>query len=87
MTEKPTLATTAGAPVADNPNTLTAGPRGPVLLQDYRPPEKLAPQNRERVPKRTVHAKGWGADVTLTVTGDITRYTQAEVQVPDCHSS
>ena len=57
MSKKPTL-TTTGAPVADNQNAITAGPRGPVLLQDY---QLIAHQNRERIPERTVHAKGWGA--------------------------
>ncbi len=75
----PTLTTTAGAPVADNQNSLTAGPRGPVLLEDHQLLEKLAHQNRERIPERTVHAKGWGAYGTLTVTNDITRYTRAKL--------
>jgi len=79
MTERPTLTTTAGNPVADNQNSLTAGPRGPVLLQDYQLIEKLAHQNRERIPERTVHAKGWGARGTFTVTNDITQYTKAAV--------
>ncbi|MGB8600684.1 MAG: catalase, partial [Rhizomicrobium sp.] len=71
MTDKPTLTTSAGNPIADNQNTLTAGPRGPVLMQDYQLIEKLAHQNRERIPERTVHAKGWGAFGTLTMTHDI----------------
>ncbi len=75
--KKERLTTTAGAPVADNQNSLTAGPRGPVLLQDYQLIEKLAHQNRERIPERVVHAKGWGAYGTFTVTKDITRYTRA----------
>ncbi len=73
------LTTTAGAPVPDNQNTITAGPRGPVLLQDYQLLEKLAHQNRERIPERVVHAKGWGAFGTLTITHDITKYTRAKV--------
>src|SRR6266702_6965973 len=73
------LNTTAGALVPDNQNSLTAGPRGPVLLQDYQLLEKLAHQNRERIPERVVHAKGWGAFGTLTITHDITRYTRAKV--------
>jgi catalase len=76
---RPTLTTTAGNPVADNQNSITAGPRGPVLLQDYQLIEKLAHQNRERIPERTVHAKGWGAYGTFTVTQDITRYTRASI--------
>jgi len=79
MTEKTTLTTSAGAPIADNQNSITAGPRGPVLLQDYQLIEKLAHQNRERIPERPVHAKGWGAHGTLTVTNDLTKYTRAKV--------
>jgi catalase len=79
MTNKTILTTTAGAPIADNQNSLTAGARGPVLLQDYQLIEKLAHQNRERIPERTVHAKGWGAHGTFTVTGDITKYTKASL--------
>ena len=74
-----TLTTSAGAPVADNRNSQTAGPRGPVLLQDYQLIEKLAHQNRERIPERVVHAKGWGAFGTLRITNDISRYTRAAV--------
>src|SRR6266850_5783650 len=73
------LTTSAGNPVADNQNSLSAGPRGPLLLQDYQLIEKLAHQNRERIPERVVHAKGWGAHGTLTVTGDVSRYTRARV--------
>ncbi len=76
------LTTTNGAPVADNQNSLTAGPRGPVLMQDYQLLEKLAHQNRERIPERVVHAKGWGAYGILRITGDISRYTRAKVLQP-----
>ena len=62
------LTTTAGNPIVDNQNSLTAGVRGPLLLQDYQLIEKLAHQNRERIPERPVHAKGWGAHGTLTIT-------------------
>ena len=79
MTRKETLTTSAGCPVADNQNSLTAGPRGPVLLQDYQLLEKLAQQNRERIPERTVHAKGWGAFGTLTITHDISKYSRAKL--------
>src|ERR1700758_3283771 len=73
------LTTTGGAPVADNQNSLSAGPRGPLLLQDYQLIEKLAHQNRERIPERVVHAKGSGAYGKLTITSDITRYSRAKV--------
>lgn len=82
MSTNPILTTTAGAQVADNQNALTAGPRGPVLLQDYQLIEKLAHQNRERIPERPVHAKGWGAFGTLSITGDIAKYTKAKVLQP-----
>ncbi|WP_368188094.1 catalase [Aestuariibius sp. HNIBRBA575] len=81
MTQK-RLTTTAGAPIADNQNALTAGARGPVLMQDYQLIEKLAHQNRERIPERVVHAKGWGAFGTLKVTHDISKYTRAKVFQP-----
>ncbi len=76
---KTILTTTAGAPISDNQNSLSAGPRGPLLLQDHQLLEKLAHQNRERIPERVVHAKGWGAHGTFTVTGDITAYSRAAV--------
>ena len=79
MKERTTLTTTGGAPVADNQNSLTAGRRGPVLLQDYQLIEKLAHQNRERIAERVVHAKGWGAFGTFTVTHDISQYTRAKI--------
>ncbi|GAA4524383.1 catalase [Chelativorans composti] len=82
MVDKPTMTTTAGAPIPDNQNSLTAGERGPVLLQDYQLIEKLAHQNRERIPERVVHAKGWGAYGTLKITGDISKYTKAKVLQP-----
>ena len=73
------MTTTAGAPIADNQNSLSAGSRGPLLLQDYQLIEKLAHQNRERIPERVVHAKGSAAYGTLTITNDITRYYKAKV--------
>jgi catalase len=77
--KKVTLTTTAGAPIGDNQNAVTAGRHGSVPLQDYQLLEKLAHQNRERIPERTVHAKGWGAHGTFTVTHDITKYTKAKI--------
>jgi len=50
-----------GAPVPDNTNILTAGRRGPALLQDIWLIEKLAHFDREVIPERRMHAKGWGA--------------------------
>ena len=73
------MTTTGGNPIADNQNSLSAGARGPLLLQDYQLIEKLAHQNRERIPERTVHAKGSGAFGTFTVTHDVTKYTKAAI--------
>jgi catalase len=79
MADKKKLTTAVGAPVPDNQNTMTAGPRGPVLLQDVWFLEKLAHFDREVIPERRMHAKGSGAFGTFTVTHDITRYTKAKV--------
>src|ERR1700731_5145042 len=79
MDKSPIITTSSGAPVADNQNSLTAGPLGPVLMQDFHLLEKLAHQNRERIPERTVHAKGSAAYGTLTITHDISRYSKASV--------
>ncbi len=73
------LTTVAGAPVSDNQNSATAGPRGPMLLQDVWFLEKLAHFDREVIPERRMHAKGSGAFGTFTVTNDITRYTSAAI--------
>ncbi|WP_188567591.1 catalase [Undibacterium terreum] len=79
MNEKKKLTTMAGAPVSDNQNVLTAGPRGPQLLQDVWFLEKLAHFDREVIPERRMHAKGSGAYGTFTVTHDIRRYTRAKL--------
>lgn len=79
MTDHKKLTTAAGAPVVDNQNIMTAGPRGPALLQDVWMLEKLAHFNREVIPERRMHAKGSGAYGTFTVTHDITRYTRAKI--------
>jgi catalase len=79
MSQTPPLTTASGIPVADNQNSLSAGPRGPLLLQDFHLIEKLQHFNRERIPERVVHAKGSGAYGTFTVTHDITRYTKARL--------
>ncbi len=73
------LTTAHGQPIGDNQNSLTAGKRGPLLMQDYQLLEKMATFNRERVPERVVHAKGSGAFGTLTITNDITKYSKAKL--------
>jgi catalase len=79
MKKKEKLTTRNGAPVVDNQNTMTAGPRGPVLLQDVWYLEKLAHFDREVIPERRMHAKGSGAFGTFTVTHDISRFTKAKI--------
>jgi catalase len=79
MSTKKIMTTAAGCPVADNQNSITAGPRGPILMQDVHLFEKLAHFNRERVPERVVHAKGAGAYGTFKVTHDISKYTRAKL--------
>ncbi len=77
--EKKKLTNNVGAPVADNQNVITAGSRGPQLLQDVWFLEKLAHFDREVIPERRMHAKGSGAFGTFTVTNDITSYTKAKI--------
>lgn len=79
MSKCPIMTTAAGAPIADNQNSLTAGPRGPVLMSDVQLIERMAHFNRERVPERVVHAKGAGAHGVLTITHDISKYTRAKL--------
>lgn len=73
------LTTASGTPYFEHENSKTAGPRGPILLDDFILHEKMAHFNRERIPERVVHAKGTGAYGTFTVTHDITQYTKADV--------
>ncbi|MFO7998335.1 MAG: catalase [Bacteroidales bacterium] len=77
--KKKKLTTASGIPYAKNEDSMTVGPRGPVLLQDFVLHEKMAHFNRERIPERVVHAKGTGAFGTFKVTGDITKYTRAKL--------
>ncbi|MEC4590084.1 MULTISPECIES: catalase [Nitrospirillum] len=76
---KPHMTHATGAPVVDNVNIQTAGPRGPALLQDIWLIEKLAHFDREVIPERRMHAKGSGAHGTFTVTQDVSRYTKAKI--------
>jgi catalase len=77
--EKKKLTNNVGAPVPDNQNVMTAGKRGPMLLQDAWFLEKLAHFDREVIPERRMHAKGSGAYGNFTVTNDITKYTKAKM--------
>jgi len=73
-----TLTTGFGMPVDNDPNSKTAGPKGPVLVEDVHLIEKLAHFDRERIPERVVHAKGAGAHGYFEVTRDVTKYTRAK---------
>ena len=77
MKKPPTLTTAAGIPVVDNQNSITAGPRGPLLVQDWQLFEKHAHFNRERIPERVVHAKGSAAFGTLTIRKPLDEYSAA----------
>ncbi len=80
MTKKEKILTTAsGRPYTEYENSMTVGPRGPILLQDYTFHEKMAHFNRERIPERVVHAKGTGAFGTFTIINNITSYTRAKI--------
>lgn len=78
MSDEKRLTTSSGIPVGDDEHTLTAGDRGPVLVQDFYLTEKLAHFNRERIPERIVHAKGAGAHGYFEVTADISKHTKAK---------
>jgi len=73
------MTTGTGAPIGNKTATMTVGPRGPVLLQDFVFTDEMAHFNRERIPERVVHAKGSGAFGYFEVTHDITKYTKAKI--------
>src|SRR5437773_12218818 len=78
--KKKIMTTDAGRPVGDNQNSLTVGPRGPVVFEDFLLFEKMAHLNRERIPERVAHAKGSGAYGHFVCTsGEITKYTTAKL--------
>jgi catalase len=78
--KKNIMSTEAGRPVGDNQNSLTVGPRGPVVFEDFLLFEKMAHFNRERIPERVVHAKGSGAYGHFVCTSsEITKYTTAKL--------
>ncbi len=74
------MTTDAGRPMGDNQNSLTVGPRGPVVFEDILLFEKMAHFNRERIPERIVHAKGSGAYGSFICTNpDMAKYTTAKL--------
>ena len=78
MKQNERLTTGFGMPVDNDLNSVTAGPKGPVLVQDVHLMEKLAHFDRERIPERVVHAKGAGAHGYFEVTHDVANYTRAK---------
>lgn len=76
MSDKTNLTNEAGAPVVNNQISQTAGPDGPIILQDNHLIEKLAQFDRERIPERVVHAKGSGAYGVFKVTKNISQFTK-----------
>src|SRR5216684_3955264 len=82
MEFKKTLTTDSGAAVTDNQNSRTAGPGGPILLEDHHLTEKLAHFDRERIPERVVHAKGSGAFGYFEVLSNMTQWTKARFLAP-----
>ncbi len=78
--EKKNLTTASGTPVDDDQNTMTAGARGPALMQEIHVMEKLAHFNRERIPERVVHAKGAGAHGYFECAAEMTNSTRAQVR-------
>jgi catalase len=82
MNEHPLLTTDAGAPVADNQHSQTAGANGPTLLQDHHLIEKLARFDRERIPERVVHARGSAAFGHFEVVADVSHWTKAAFLQP-----
>lgn len=79
MENRKQLTTSTGSPVDDNQNSLTVGPDGPILIQDFHLIDKLAHFDRERIPERVVHAKGAGAHGYFEVTDDITKFCKAKL--------
>jgi catalase len=78
--ERKKLTTDAGRPVGDNQNSITVGPRGPIVFEDYQLFEKMAQFNRERIPERVVHAKGSGAHGYFVCTNpEMPKYTTAKL--------
>ena len=74
---KVAMTTANGAPVSNDDHSVSVGPRGPIVAEDWRLFEKLAHFNRERIPERVVHARGTGAYGEFRLKTDLSRYTVA----------
>jgi catalase len=71
--QKSVITNSNGCPMDDNQNSMTAGPRGPIVMTDFNLIDKLAHFARERIPERVVHAKGAAAHGEAVVTHDVTQ--------------
>jgi catalase len=78
-TQRPYTTTDSGIPASSDEYSLTAGPGGPILLQDHYVIQKMQAFNRERVPERVVHAKGGGAFGFFETTEDVSQFTKADL--------
>ncbi|WP_050614986.1 catalase [Bacillus testis] len=71
------MTTNQGVKVNDDENTLKAGKRGPTLFEDFHFREKLAHFDRERIPERVVHARGYGVHGDFQVYQCMKEWTKA----------
>jgi catalase len=81
---KPTLTTRQGHPVHNNQQQRTVGSRGPATLENYHFLEKISHFDRERIPERVVHARGFVAHGEFEAYGTIgdepaATYTRAKL--------
>ena len=75
----PTLTTNQGVPVSDDQNSLHAGDRGPILLEDFVLREKIMHFDHERIPERIVHARGTGVHGFFELTNSLSKVTTAKI--------
>ncbi|HEY0971871.1 MAG TPA: catalase [Gemmatimonadales bacterium] len=78
------LTTRQGHPVVDNQSQRTVGSRGPATLENYHFLEKISHFDRERIPERVVHARGFVCYGEFEATGKIgdepaSTYTRAKL--------
>ena len=74
---QPMMTTNHGMPISDDHNSLKAGPRGPVLLEDFILREKIWHFDHERIPERVVHARGLAAHGYFELTDSLSDLTTA----------
>ena len=79
QTEADVMTTAQGHPIADDQNWLTAGERGPQLLEDHIAREKIFHFDHERIPERVVHARGYGVHGHFELTKAIPHYSRAAI--------